>query len=314
MTESEHLSVMPAEVIEYLDPQPEGIYADGTVGAGGHAGLILESAPGSRIIGLDRDPAMLEMARQRLADYGERVTLRQASYESIVDILAEMNLENLDGMLLDLGPSRDQLAGRTAGEGRGFSMQGSDEPLSMSYDPDSSRTASSLLAASSAGELRRIFGQTLRGGEVGSVVSTILRARADQPIETTGQLNALLHQALAYKGPGAEKRIAAAYAALRIAVNREIRTLKRGIDAAVEALRPGGRLLVISFHGLEHGAVRGHLREFEGGSVGPPRLIGAPEVEAKLRILTPKPLFPSGAEVAENPAARSARLHVAERL
>lgn len=314
MTEAEHVSVMPDEVIEYLAPRPGGIYADGTVGAGGHAKLILESAADTRVVGLDRDPAMLEIAKDRLSEFGDRVTLRRARFADIVDVLADLNLENLDGMLLDLGPSRDQLAGRTAGEGRGFSMHGGDEALSMAYDPGQSRDARSLLAELSESELKRLFGQTLRGSEVGRVVSALMRARSREPIETPRQLTELLREALAYHGPATDRRVAAAYAALRIAVNDEIEALSGGIDAAVEALRPGGRLVILSFHGLEHGAVRRHLRDLEGGRIGPPRLIGAPEREGTVRVLTPKPLFPGEDEVAANPAARSARLHAAERI
>ena len=305
---------MPEEVIEYLDPRPGGTYADGTVGAGGHAKLILDSAAGTKVVGFDKDPSMLEIARQRLSKYGDRVTLRRESFENVGDVLTDLHIENLDGMLLDLGPSRDQLAGRTAGAGRGFSMRGEEESLSMAYDPDQGRTARSLLAELPEVELKKLFGQTLRGGEVGSVVAQIVRARRDQLIETPGQLTALLREALAYKGAATERRVSAAYAALRIAVNREIEVVIRGIDAAVAVLRAGGRLVVISFHGLEHGAVRKHLRELAGGPTGPPRLIGAPEQEGKLTVLTPKPLFPTGDEVAENPAARSARLHAAERI
>ncbi len=314
MTEFEHVPVMPDQVIEYLSPKPGRVYGDGTIGAGGHAELILESAPDTRVVGLDRDPAMLEIARQRLSRYGDRVRLIHASYEDIGEVLPDLNLEKIDGMLLDLGPSRDQLAGRTAGEGRGFSMWGDEEPLSMAYDPGQPRTARELLARLSERELKELFGQTLREGEVGSVVKSILKARESAPIETTAQLTALLREALAYRGPAVEKRMAAAYAAIRIAVNREIEVMKRGIDAAVEVLRTGARLIIISFHGLEHGAVRSHLRNLEGKRLGPPRLIGAPRSKGKLKVLTPRPLFPDEGEVAENPAARSARLHAAERL
>jgi 16S rRNA (cytosine1402-N4)-methyltransferase len=305
---------MPDEVIEYLEPRPHGVYGDGTSGTGGHAELILEAAPGSRVIGLDKDPAMLEIARERLADYGDRVILRRAGYEDFPEILSALHIDNLDGILLDLGPSRDQLAGRTAGKGRGFSMHADDEPLAMTYDPDQRRTARSLLQGLSESELREMFAVTLRGSEVGSVVATIMRARDEAPVDTPGRLTELLRQALAYKGPTTEKRVAAAYAAVRVAVNRETEIIRRGLDAAVEALGMGGRLIVISFSGHEHGLVRRHLRELEGGPVGPPRLIGAPEREAKVKVITSNPLSPDEDEIQRNPAARSSRMHVAERV
>jgi len=315
VTQFEHVSVMPEEVTKYLQPRPGGVYFDGTAGAGGHSKLILEGEPDSRVIAVDRDPAMLEMAAQRLAQFGDRVTLRRASYEDLLDVLDDLNLEScIDGALIDCGPSHDQLAGRTVGQGRGFSMHGGDEPLEMAYDPDQPRTAASLLAELSESELRELFGRTLRGGEVGRVVRTIIRERGLEPIATPERLTRVLTDALRSKGPDTGKRVSAAYAGLRIAVNDELRGLERGIDAAVEALCSGGRILVLSFHGGEHRVARQKLRELEGGPIGPPRLIGGPEREAKVKVLTRSPLHPSDAEVQRNPASRSARLHAAERV
>lgn len=315
MTGFEHVSVMPDEVIQYLQPRPGGLYADFTAGAGGHSKRILESAPDCRVIALDRDPAMLEIAAERLADYGDRATLVRASYEDILDVLAELDLENgIDGALIDCGPSHDQLAGRTAGRGRGFSIFGGDEPLLMAYNPDQARTAASLLREMSRSQLREVFQRTLRGGEVGRVVGAIVREREQNPIDTPERLTRVLREALSFRGPDVEKRINAAYLALRIAVNEELEGLSRGIDAAVEALKSGGRLVVLTFHGDEHGLARRKLRDLEGGPTGPPRLIGAPEEEAKVEVLTPSPLYPSDEEIERNPAARSARLHAAERL
>ena len=315
MTDFEHVSVMPDEVIEYLQPRPGGTYFDGTAGAGGHSKRILESAPDSRVIAVDRDPAMLEIAAERLAEYGDRVTLRRASYEDLLDVLGELHIEKgIDGVLIDCGPSRDQLAGRTAGRGRGFSIWGGDEPLEMAYNPDQARTAKSLLAELSQSELREVFGRTLRGGEVRSVVRTILREREQEPIDTPERLTQVLRDALSFKGPDVDKRVMAAYLALRIAVNEELEGLAQGIDAAVSALRAGGRLVVLTFHGSEHRIARRKLRDLEGGPIGPPRLIGGPEREAKVKVITPSPLYPSDEEIEQNPAARSARLHAAERL
>lgn len=311
----EHISVMPDEVLEYLQPRPGGAYFDGTAGAGGHSKRILESAPDSRVIAVDRDPAMLQIAAERLAEYGDRVTLRRASYEDLLDVLEELDLEKgIDGVLIDCGPSRDQLAGRTTGRGRGFSIWGGDEPLEMAYDPDQGRTATSLLAELSRSELCEVFGRTLRGGEVGRVVTAIVRERERRPIDTPEHLTRVLREALSFKGPDAEKRVMAAYLALRIAVNEELEGLARGIDAAVEALRSGGRLVVLTFHGSEHRIARRKLRDLEGGPIGPPRLIGGPEREPLVEVLTPSPLYPRDEEIEQNPAARSARLHAAERL
>ncbi len=307
---------MPDEVIEYLQPESGGLYLDATEGTGGHSKRILESAPDSRVIGIDRDPAMLEIAAERLAEFGDRVTLARGSYENLVEVLDALNIDRcIDGVLIDCGPSYDQLAGRTVGQGRGFSAQGGeDEALEMSYDPDQQRTARSLLAELSDSELRELFSQTLRGGEVGAVVNAIIRERQVEPIDSPARLTAILRDALSFKGPAREKRVRAAFLAIRIAVNVELEGLVRGIDAAVEVLCPGGRLVVLTFHGAEHGIARRKMRELEGGPTGPPRLIGAPEREAKLKVLAPTPLFPDEEETEANPAARSARLHAAERV
>ncbi|MGD9495905.1 MAG: 16S rRNA (cytosine(1402)-N(4))-methyltransferase RsmH [Armatimonadota bacterium] len=312
---SEHVPVMAEEVLEHLGPRPGETYVDGTVGSGGHSELILQrSGPNSRLIGLDRDPAQLELAARRLARFGERVRLVRAGYEDVLDVLSGLNLQSVDGMLIDCGPSLDQLAGRTTGRGRGFSWRAEDEPLQMAYDPDQERTARSLLAELGERELRAVFARTLRGGEVRRVVRAIMREREREPIETTSRLTALLRGALAPAGRRVEKRIAAAYLALRIVVNDELEVLRRGIDAAVEALGPGGRLVVLTFHSLEHRLARNRLRELEGGPMGPARLVGAPERPAKVELVTARPLSPSEAEISANPAARSARLHAAVRI
>ncbi len=315
MRAPEHVPVMPNEVVEYLQPQAGRTYVDGTIGSGGHSKVILEhSGPDGRIIGLDRDPAQLEVARERLAEYADRVTLVRESYDRIREVLSDLDIENVWGMLIDCGVSRDQLAGRTVGRGRGFSWWGEDEPLEMTYDPDQPTKAADLLNELSERELKALFGRTLRGQEVGRVTRAIVRERRQEPIETTGRFTEILREALGFAGRDPEERIPAAYLALRIAVNDELETLRRGIEAAVDALRTGGRLVVLTFHSLEHGLARQTLRKLEGGPIGPPRIIGGPEREAKVEYLTPKPLFPSESEVENNPAARSARLHAAQRV
>ncbi len=316
MSVPEHRPVMPEAVIEHLRPRPGETYVDGTVGGGAHSELILDhSGPDSRLIGLDRDPAQLAFAAERLARFGERVALVRARYEDVLHALSSVDIDSgIDGMLIDCGPSLDQLAGRTTGRGRGFSWRADGEALLMTYDPDQPRTARSVLAEADERELLEIFGRTLRGGEVRAAVRAIISEREQAPIETTDRLTELLRRALAFKGAAVEKRIAAGYLALRIEVNDELGGLERGIDAAVTALRPGGRLVIITFHGLEHRLARTRLRELEGGPTGPARLIGAPEREAKLQVMTPKPLFPIEEEISSNPAARSARLHAAIRV
>jgi len=291
VTAPEHTPVMPGEVLRYLAPSPGGVYVDCTLGSGGHAELILEAAADTRVIGIDCDPLQLDLARTRLAKYGDRVQFVRSRFERVLDVLSQANLNNVDGLLIDCGVSMDQLSGRSIGRGRGFSHSG-DEPLLMTLDPGQRTTAASLLRDLSEGELAKVFGQVLRGGETRRVVRAVVRERARQPIERTGQFTRLLASALGKQGPALRKRIAAAYLALRVAVNEETSALQAGIADGVEALRSGGVIVVITFHGLEHRTARVAFRELQGGSTGPPRLVGAPEREAKVKMLTPKPLFP----------------------
>ncbi len=312
-----HIPVMCREAVsDYLKPVSGGAYLDGTIGIGGHAEAILEaSSPDGRLLGCDRDPAQLAIARERLARFGDRATLVRGSFERAVEIAASANFGNsIDGFLIDTGVARTQLSPEGAvGQGRGFSRRG-DEPLSMSYDPDSSRTAAGLLRDLSDEELREMFGQVLRPGEVGRVVRAIVRARRIEPIETTGQLTGLLESVFGAGDPKADKRISACYLAIRILVNQELEALDAGILAAMELLRPGGVLVVLTFHGAETRLVRRAMRDLAGGHTGPPRLAGAPDREARVEILTPKPLFPTEDEIRINSAARSARLHAARKL
>ena len=315
MTGFIHLPVLVEPVLRFLQVAPDGVYFDGTVGSGGHAEAILEaSAPGGRLIGCDRDPLQLQISAQRLARFGDRVTLVRGSYEDAVEILRSAHFENVDGFVIDCGASLDQLSPEgEVGRGRGFSWR-TDEPLLMSYDPDSERTAARLLAESSEAELREVFLPVLRPGEVGRVVRAIVRRRRAGPIETTRQLTEALRSAFGPPGPAADRRIAAAYLAVRAATNLATDALLGGIDAAVEVLRPGGVLVVIAFHGLETRVVRNRLRELEGGPVGPPRLVGAPERPKLMEVLTPRPIAPTDAEVNRNPAARSAKLFAGRKV
>ncbi len=319
MTEDAHIPVMREEVLQYLKPVPGGAYVDGTVGIAGHAEAILEaSSPDGRLLGIDRDPAQLAVARERLARFGDRVTLVRGSFERAVEIAEsadfDIRIDGFEGFLLDTGIARTQLSPDGAvGQGRGFSRRG-DEPLLMSYDPDSDRTAAGLLRDMSDDELREMFAQALRPGEIGRVVRAIVRARRAGPIETTGQLTGILESVFGAGDPKTDKRISACYASIRMSVNFELEALDEGIHAALELLRPGGVLVVLTFDGTATKLVRQAMRDMAGGHGGPPRLAGAPDREARVEILTPKPLFPTEEEVSANSPSRSARLHSMRKL
>jgi len=225
-----------------------------------------------------------------------------------------VNVDKLDGFLIDMGASMLQISPEgEVGRGRGFSWR-RDEPLLMCYDPASERTAARLLRELSEEELRELFRQGLRPGEVGRVVRAIARRRRSEPIETTGQLVEALRTVFGPSGPKSDARIAAAFLALRAATNLELEGLAEGIETAVGLLRSGGVLTAISFHGTEVRVVLDAFGRLLGGPTGPPRLAGAPEQPARIEVLTGRGLAVSEAERRVNPAARSARLHAVRKL
>jgi len=307
-----HASVMPAEVLEFLQPFSGGLCLDGTLGGGGHARLILEaSAPAGRLIGLDRDPAALRKAGEVLAPFGERVLLRHRNFSEADQVLSELGADGLDGMLLDLGVSSHQLDE----ESRGFSFRG-DAPLDMRMDPTGGPTAADVVNGAAAEELARIFREYGEERWAGRIARRIVRVREEQPLTTTRQLAELVRDAV--PGGRVPARIHPAtrvFQALRIHVNGELEHVARGVARGIDLLNPGGRLVVISFHSLEDRIVKRLFLEEARGCICPPRLPTCvcnhrPRVE----LLTRKGVRPSEAEVEDNPRARSAVLRAVRRL
>lgn len=306
-----HEPVMLAEVLAVLAPRPGGLYVDGTLGAGGHAAAVLAaSAPGGRLLGLDRDPLALDLAGARLAEFGERVVLKRESFDRMGEAMREMGWEAADGILLDLGVSSMQLDQA----GRGFSFR-ADAPLDMRMGPEGA-SAADLLAQADERELARLL--KLYGEEPFArlIARALVRARADAPIATTGRLAELVERAL----PAAERRkrklhpATQVFQGLRIAVNDEIGRLERFLAALPGLLRPGGRVAVISYHSLEDRPVKRALAGLARPCVCPPRLaVCACGRRPLVELVTPKALRPSAEEVAANPRARSARLRAAAR-
>jgi 16S rRNA (cytosine1402-N4)-methyltransferase len=288
-----HTSVLLEPVLDLLRPRPGvGFRAlDCTVGGGGHSFMLLErSSPDGRLIGLDADPHAIELAETRLAPFQGRFELLNRNFSE----LEHLDLEPFDAILMDLGLSSMQLDS----SGRGFSLR-ADEPLDMRFDPTADvETAADLLNSMSAAELERILRAYAEEPRARRVARSIEYRRAQRPITTTGDLVAAVTAAL---GP-ARGRIHPAtrtFQALRIAVNDELGALETGLDAAVQLLKPGGRLAVISFHSLEDRIVKWRFR--------------ARADEGVLEVLTRKPLTAAEEEVKTNPRARSAKLRVAER-
>lgn len=296
-----HIPVMTSEVVEYLAARPGGRYVDATVNGGGHtAALLAASAPDGRVLGMDRDPAVLTSARHRFHDAiaEGRVVLAPASFVILPDVLTRHGWAGVDGILFDLGLSSFHLEA----SGRGFSFT-ADEPLDMRFDPaeSGSESAEDLLARCDAGELAAMFRTYGEERFASRIARTIVARRRQTPIHTTRQLLAAIEQSLP---PGARWRAtrdaARVFQALRIAANRELEALEIALPHATAALAPGGRLVVIAFHSLEDRVVKHYLRR---------------EVATgRLRLLTKKPVVPQSAEIAANSRAASAKLRAAERI
>jgi 16S rRNA (cytosine1402-N4)-methyltransferase len=306
---AQHLPVLVAETREWLAPRRGGLFVDATVGLGGHAEALLEASPDVHLVGLDRDSAALVRAARRLERFGSRVRLVHANFHHLEQALAGLGIRGVAGVLADLGVSSLQL--ETAA--RGFSFR-RDGPLDMRMGM-SDVTAADLVNETSEGELEKIIREYGEERQARRIARAIVRARAEKPIATTGELKRLIDQV---KGPRAARgeRIDPAtrvFQALRIAVNQELAGLEGFIQAAVNLLEADGRLVVISYHSLEDRIVKNTLRDLARGEIDP--VTGRSRSESQLiEVLTRKPARPSEEEVAFNPRARSARLRAARRL
>lgn len=292
--EAHHVAVLPAEVLAALAPQPGQVLVDATVGAGGHARLLADQlGPQGRLIGLDRDPAMLELARARLEGAAANVTLVHAGFDRLREVLDEHGISSVDGVLADLGICSDQL---DAPE-RGFSFQQAG-PLDMRLDPTSSEPASTLLKRLSERELADVFWKYGEERFSRRIARRIVETRGRDPLETTEQLAELVRRCVP-RPKGRRHAIDPAtrtFQALRIAVNDEMGALERLLAALPACVKPGGRAAVISFHSLEDRQVKQAFRE-----------------KRFWQVLTKKPVQAGDDEVRLNPRARSAKLRAAIR-
>lgn len=307
-----HLSVMPDEVLQYLQPRAEQLYLDGTVGAGGHSRLILEaSAPSGRVIGLDRDPEALAKATEVLAGFGDRVRLRHGNFSAAAQVLAELGESGLDGLLLDLGVSSYQLDAPQ----RGFSFR-SEAPLDMRMDQTIGVTAAEVLNSCDAVELTRIFREYGEERYAGRIARRIERERQSAPLETTRQLAELVRGAVPGGFvPGRIHPATRVFQALRIHVNQELDHVAKGLEQGLELLRIGGRMVIISFHSLEDRLVKQFFAAQARSCICPPRLpLCNCGHQARVEVLTRKAVRASEAEVNANPRARSAVLRAIRRI
>ena len=312
--EEGHLPVMVEEVILALSPVAGSFHIDATVGGGGHALRILEaSTPGGRLLGLDADQAAIASSAERLGAFGDRVTLRQGNFEGIAELASEAGFGQVDGILLDLGLSSNQLAATD----RGFSFR-AEGPLDMRFDKSRGVPASELLATLDEAALVDLFRRFGEEPHARRIARSIVAVRATRPLVSAVDLASVVEAAVPRPRPGTRRRIHPAtrvFQALRIAVNRELETLPAALTAALDLLSPGGRLVVISYHSLEDRIVKRFVAAARRGCICPPELpLCRCGHTPRLTPVGKQPLTPSDDEVARNPRARSARLRVAERL
>ncbi len=309
-----HLPVLVDEVMEMLAPAPGSLHIDTTLGGGGHTERILEaSSPDGRLLGLDADPAAVARVGTRLGPrYGDRLVLRQANFRELAEVGPAAGFGAVDGCLFDLGLSSFQLADRE--RGFGFRAGG---PLDMRFDSTQGVPAAELLASLDAAELTALFRRYGEEPKAPRIARAIIDARRVAPIATAEDLAALIERVLP-PNPRQPRRTHPAtrvFQALRIAVNEELDALLAGLAAALDLLRPGGRLVVLSYHSLEDRIVKRFIQAERRGCVCPPELpVCVCGRNPRLRLVTTPSLTPTASEVAANPRARSARLRAAERL
>jgi 16S rRNA (cytosine1402-N4)-methyltransferase len=293
-----HVPVLTEAVMHYLRPERGGTFVDCTVGLGGHSKALLEAGATS-VIGFDRDVDALARARATLAPWGERVDLVHADYRSLDAVLDRRSVEFVDGALADLGVSSLQFDA----EGRGFSFQ-RDEPLDMRMDATTGETAAAIVARASEQELADAIYAYGEERFSRRIARSIVTARREEPIATTGRLAAIVRRAVPRRGYMRIDPATRTFQALRIWVNRELDGLDRFIETAVRHLKAGARLVIISFHSLEDRIVKHTLRALEQRR----------EPGSTVTVLTKKPVIPDDVEVEANPRARSAKLRAAERV
>ena len=310
MTEFHHISVLLDECIEGLNIKPDGIYVDGTLGGAGHSSQIAKRLTTGRLIGIDRDPVALKAAGERLAPYADRVTLVHSNFCEIAQVLKDLNIDGVDGILLDLGVSSPQLDDGS----RGFSYM-ADAPLDMRMNSEDSLSAYDVVNTWSYEELRRILFDYGEERYAPKIASAICKKREESPIKTTLELvdvirGAMPAQALREKQHPAKR----SFQAIRIAVNDELGSVEKVMKDAIPCLNPQGRLAVITFHSLEDRIVKTAMAGAAKGCTCPPSFpVCVCGKKPQVHVITRKPIISTEAELERNPRARSAKLRVCEK-
>lgn len=310
MTEYTHRPVLLEECLQSLQIQPDGIYVDGTLGRAGHAREIAARLTTGRLIGIDQDQAALDAAPARFGEQMDKVTLVHSNFRRIPQVLDELGIEGVDGILLDLGVSSPQLDDGS----RGFSYR-MDAPLDMRMDRSQKLTAADVVNDSTEDELRLILSRYGEERYSPRIAAAICKRRAEQPIRTTLELveiirSAMPAQALREKQHPAKR----SFQALRIAVNDELGAIADTMEAVIPRLNRGGRLCVITFHSLEDRIVKVAMADAARGCTCPPEFpVCVCGNQPKVRLTPRKPIVPTADEISENPRARSAKLRVCEK-
>ena len=310
MSEFHHVSVLLDECIEGLNIKPDGIYVDGTLGGAGHSYHIAEKLTTGRRIGIDRDPVALKAAGERLSPFADRVTLVHSNFCRMGQVLQELGISGVDGILLDLGVSSPQLDDGS----RGFSYM-TDAPLDMRMDNGDALSADTVVNTWSYEELKRILYDYGEERYAPAIAAAIVRKREISPIRTTLELVDVIRSAMP---PAAlrEKQHPAkrTFQAIRIAVNDELNSVSKAMDAAIPCLNPGGRLAVITFHSLEDRIVKNAMAAAAKGCICPPEFpVCVCGRKPQVTVLTRKPIVSGEEELERNPRARSAKLRICEK-
>ncbi len=307
-----HTSVLLDETVEGLNVKPDGIYVDGTLGGGGHsfavAGKLSERG---RLIGIDQDEAAVEAAGERLKGFGDKVKIVRSNYRNTKSVLKALNIDKIDGMMLDLGVSSYQLDTQE----RGFSYR-YDAPLDMRMDLRQTMTAKDIVNQYSEMELFRVIRDYGEDKFAKNIAKHIVKARKEKAIETTGELNEIIKAAIPAKmraeGGHPSKRT---YQAIRIECNKELEVLKESLEELIDLLNPGGRLCIITFHSLEDRIVKTAFKKAENPCTCPPSFPVCVCGKVSLgKVITGKPVLPSEEEMAYNPRSKSAKLRIFEKI